>query len=486
MNNASKKHPPFEQYRFVEKGTRVLKTTYSSTRIKQTCYLSSLEIHTSSSGGHQSERVWVIIIGKHRITNALQDRPAKDSRSASVRYCTVDNIESLSLELDCRGQCVSSESYYPFGGTAIWLMRNRANITHKTRRYSGKERDATGLVYYGFRYYAPWLMRWLNPDPAGTEDGVNLFRMVRNNPLTLLDDNGLMPTQTNGNEPAQAIEMQPVDNSAPPAESPMPERPARITGLQRIALIGATLLSWIPALTVQTLVQWYLTPLIGRYPATVAASSATEIVAGITGACMPRMTGATLGWSTTMRMSFGLYAILGSLGGGTAGRFYRPGTLESNMLATLLPAPAIIAAETTGFSLTAGATYEPAPTSLSEVSERVQSSLPRIGWGSLFRSGANMASTAISNTMSADPPALANLVAGAPLLITAAIPNLLGPAMQAAGYIAATARTVGTSLTKMAAGIANGVRNIGSLGINRLSGLMRFRSENYPLRPINV
>ncbi|MFJ2714382.1 RHS repeat-associated core domain-containing protein, partial [Pseudomonas sp. NPDC087346] len=58
-------------------------------------------------------------------------------------------------------------------------------------RYSGKERDATGLYYYGFRYYAPWLGRWINPDPAGTIDGLNLYRMVRNNPIALFDTDGL-------------------------------------------------------------------------------------------------------------------------------------------------------------------------------------------------------------------------------------------------------------------------------------------------------
>jgi len=62
-------------------------------------------------------------------------------------------------------------------------------------RYSGKERDATGLYYYGYRYYQPWAGRWLSADPAETVDGLNLYRMVRNNPITLMDSNGLIPTK---------------------------------------------------------------------------------------------------------------------------------------------------------------------------------------------------------------------------------------------------------------------------------------------------
>ncbi|HFD6782143.1 TPA: RHS repeat-associated core domain-containing protein, partial [Pseudomonas aeruginosa] len=65
---------------------------------------------------------------------------------------------------------------------------------YKTIRYSGKERDATGLYYYGYRYYQPWVGRWLSADPAGTVDGLNLFRMVANNPITFFDNNGLIKT----------------------------------------------------------------------------------------------------------------------------------------------------------------------------------------------------------------------------------------------------------------------------------------------------
>ncbi|MBC8878817.1 RHS repeat-associated core domain-containing protein, partial [Pseudomonas cerasi] len=57
-------------------------------------------------------------------------------------------------------------------------------------RYSGKERDASGLYYYGFRYYAPWLQRWINPDPAGDMDSLNAYNFVSNNPVMLIDKDG--------------------------------------------------------------------------------------------------------------------------------------------------------------------------------------------------------------------------------------------------------------------------------------------------------
>jgi insecticidal toxin complex protein TccC len=51
----------------------------------------------------------------------------------------------------------------------------------------------SGLYDYGQRYYAPWLQRWINPDPVGTVDGLNLFRFVRNSPLRFIDPAGSAP-----------------------------------------------------------------------------------------------------------------------------------------------------------------------------------------------------------------------------------------------------------------------------------------------------
>lgn len=113
-----------------------------------------------------------------------------------VRYGLDDPISSSRLEVDARGQTISREEYYPFGGTAVWAARSQLEADYKVVRYSGKERDATGLYYYGYRYYAPWLCRWISADPAGEVDGLNLYRMVRNNPMTLRDPDGLDPTES--------------------------------------------------------------------------------------------------------------------------------------------------------------------------------------------------------------------------------------------------------------------------------------------------
>ena len=40
------------------------------------------------------------------------------------------------------------------------------------------------------RYYQPCLGRWLNSDPEGTADGLNVYRMMQNNPATFVDPGG--------------------------------------------------------------------------------------------------------------------------------------------------------------------------------------------------------------------------------------------------------------------------------------------------------
>ena len=107
-----------------------------------------------------------------------------------VRYSLTDHLGSSTLELDQQGGLISQESYYPFGGTAWWAGRSAVEAKYKTVRYSGKERDASGLYYYGLRYYAPWLQRWISPDPMGTEAGLNLYAFTFNNPLRHIDYQG--------------------------------------------------------------------------------------------------------------------------------------------------------------------------------------------------------------------------------------------------------------------------------------------------------
>jgi len=89
--------------------------------------------------------------------------------------------------------------------------------TRTESRYTGKERDTeTGLDYFGARYYASNMGRYLSPDWAAKQEPVpyaklgdpqtlNLYSYVQNNPLSRWDDDG-HETQTYYGNPSYAAQ----------------------------------------------------------------------------------------------------------------------------------------------------------------------------------------------------------------------------------------------------------------------------------------
>ena len=190
-----------ESYRYDGGSQRILKVsgqkTGNSMQTQRVLYLPGLELRSTQNGNTEKEGLEMITVGEAgraqvRVLHWTSGRPAEIT-DGQLRY-SYDSLTGCSgLELDGDGNVISAEEYYPYGGTAILTARSAVEANYKTVRYSGKERDAPGLYYYGYRYYQPWAGRWLSADPAGTIDGINLFRMVRNNPVTLRDNDGLSP-----------------------------------------------------------------------------------------------------------------------------------------------------------------------------------------------------------------------------------------------------------------------------------------------------
>jgi RHS repeat-associated protein len=64
--------------------------------------------------------------------------------------------------------------------------------THNIHGFSTKPNiGATGLLYYGYRHYAPILGRWINRDPIEEKGGFNLYGFVENDGLNIVDNLGL-------------------------------------------------------------------------------------------------------------------------------------------------------------------------------------------------------------------------------------------------------------------------------------------------------
>ncbi|WP_205885766.1 RHS repeat-associated core domain-containing protein [Pseudomonas orientalis] len=188
--------PDGESYLYDSQGLRALKVRRREARTKpytqETCYLPGLQLHKQ---GTQRFNMLDIDTGGGRVT-VVQWESGKPSEMSThqLRFSVLDHLKSCALELDEQARLLSQEHYYPYGATAWWATSNIVRGHHKVRRYSDKERDATGLYYYGARYYAPWLQRWISPDPLGDVDGLNLYAMVRGNPVRFRDADGTQTT----------------------------------------------------------------------------------------------------------------------------------------------------------------------------------------------------------------------------------------------------------------------------------------------------
>ncbi|MFJ3073787.1 RHS repeat-associated core domain-containing protein [Pseudomonas sp. NPDC087029] len=224
-----------ESYRYDMGNQRVLKVSTRKTaaglRTQRVQYLPGLELRSTLQGDRLTQALQVLDLGGegHAQVRALHWATGKppELANAQLRYSYTDQLGSGCLEVDGSGAVITQEAYYPYGGTAVWAAASEVQGRYKFVRYSGKEQDATGLYYYGYRYYQPWLGRWLSADPAGTVDGLNLFAMVGNNPVTRVDEQGLMLRSVanlfgfgGAAAAAQSESESESEASAPPSPSP--------------------------------------------------------------------------------------------------------------------------------------------------------------------------------------------------------------------------------------------------------------------------
>ncbi|AXI63129.1 toxin [Pseudomonas kribbensis] len=185
--------PSDQELYHYSQGARVYKRheTHTGTvnHVAEVHYVGSLEIRTRSSG-EELHRI-TVATGTGEVT-CLHWVTGKPPGIDADRLCYShsDHLGSSVTEIDQRAQVISRESYYAFGATSSMAARSQIEADYKFTRYSGKEMDVTGLYYYGARYYAPWLCRWVSADPAGTVDGLNLYAFVSNNPLRFVDPSG--------------------------------------------------------------------------------------------------------------------------------------------------------------------------------------------------------------------------------------------------------------------------------------------------------
>ncbi|WP_426620518.1 RHS repeat domain-containing protein [Pseudomonas rustica] len=179
----------FECYIYDQPGHRLRKTQISrasgQTLTTEVRYLSGLEIHCEVGGVER--HVVSVEAGRNQVRLLHWPEGAVNDQ---WRYSLGDHLGSCTLELDESAGILNQEYFYAFGSTACWAGKSALTAKYRSIRYSGKERDATGLYYYGYRYYVPWLQRWISPDPAGRVNGINIYTFVGSSPILNKDVDG--------------------------------------------------------------------------------------------------------------------------------------------------------------------------------------------------------------------------------------------------------------------------------------------------------
>ncbi|EPS42087.1 hypothetical protein H072_3881 [Dactylellina haptotyla CBS 200.50] len=151
--------------------------------ISDTRYIGNVEICRKYSPTQPKERITSSITGKSLIASV----ETNEQGVVLVRYHASSNIE-----LDDNGRLISYEEYSAFGASTYRATDGAIEAPRKYR-FANQERDEeTGLYYCKSRYFAPWLGRWISPDPLGTIDGNNIYVYCGNDPINFKDPSGTM------------------------------------------------------------------------------------------------------------------------------------------------------------------------------------------------------------------------------------------------------------------------------------------------------
>ncbi len=167
-----------------------------------------------------------------RYVYAGLDQPIEMRRGATPFFYHQDALGSVVALSDAAGLLAESHAYGPYGQVDAPSGPSIGN----PYLFAGREFDPeTGLYYNRARFYDPALGRFLQPDPIGFADGLNLYAYVGGNPINFVDPLGLFGGSSSESQDAGPL-------SSPATSTTAPDIPIRLEGLDQLGIRGTAAL----------------------------------------------------------------------------------------------------------------------------------------------------------------------------------------------------------------------------------------------------
>ncbi|TXK77157.1 RHS repeat domain-containing protein, partial [Mesonia sp. K4-1] len=208
-------------YRYDSSGNRVRKVIVNGGVKKERLYVGEWELWQQSTNGTiETERETLSIADNQKSFLQLETLTIENGNTVAAptinwRYQYDNHLGSACLELEDSANIISYEEYYPFGASSYRSGKNESEVKLKRYRYCGKERDEeTGLYYYGARYYAAWIGRFISIDPLAEKfPQLTPYNYAGNKPITYKDLHGL---QSSGGDIEVKTDNGEINNNAFP------------------------------------------------------------------------------------------------------------------------------------------------------------------------------------------------------------------------------------------------------------------------------
>jgi RHS repeat-associated protein len=193
------------RYAYTASDDRTHKTAVDANGVEShTLYIfGSLELRGAKWTGTDYERTAateVVYLGLDgdrlaRVKFFPGDVPEASSGKVHVLLELGDHLGSTSSVLDKdTSELVERSTYQPYGAAESDYRPDRWSNFREDYRFTGKEEDVeVGLQYFGKRYYAPALGRWISADPLGMHKvggDLNTYAYVHGRAFATVDPNG--------------------------------------------------------------------------------------------------------------------------------------------------------------------------------------------------------------------------------------------------------------------------------------------------------